>query len=174
MPAEEAESLGRRLRERQRQNGRPWFAEQFIAGREFNLSVLDGPAGAEALPPAEIDFSAFPPDKPHIVGHAAKWQEDSFEFHHTPRRFDFPAEDEELLGRLRSLALSCWELFHLRGYARVDFRVNGHGQPWILEINTNPCLSPDAGFAAALERAGIGYDDAIRRIVQQATAYAQS
>ena len=93
VPAAEAESLPQRLRQRQRQNGRPWFAEQFIAGREFNLSVLDGPAGAEVLPPAEIDFSAFPPDKPRIVGHAAKWREDSFEFHHTPRRFDFPAED---------------------------------------------------------------------------------
>ena len=170
VPAAEAESLPQRLRQRQRQNGRPWFAEQFIAGREFNLSVLDGPAGAEVLPPAEIDFSAFPPDKPRIVGHAAKWREDSFEFHHTPRRFDFPAADEELLDRLRDLARSCWELFHLRGYARVDFRVDDDGQPWILEINANPCLSPDAGFAAALTRAGIAYDEAIRRIVQQATA----
>ncbi len=172
VPAEEAEGLPRRLRERQRQNGRPWFAEQFIAGREFNLSILDGPAGAEVLPPAEIDFSAFPPDKPRIVGHAAKWREDSFEFHHTPRRFDFPPADAELLARLRDLARACWELFRLRGYARVDFRVDGDGQPWILEINTNPCLSPDAGFAAAVERAGLAYDEAIRRIVQQATAHA--
>jgi D-alanine-D-alanine ligase len=45
--------------------------------------------------------------------------------------------------------------------------VDPDGRPFILEINTNPCLSPDAGFAAALERAGIPFDDAIRRIVQE-------
>ncbi|MEJ2169625.1 MAG: hypothetical protein P8X90_29320, partial [Desulfobacterales bacterium] len=39
------------------------------------------------------------------------------------------------------------------------------GQPWILEINANPCLSPDAGFAAALDRAGIDFEPAIKRIV---------
>jgi D-alanine-D-alanine ligase len=57
-------------------------------------------------------------------------------------------------------------LFGLRGYARVDFRVDEDGRPWILEINANPCLSPDAGFAAALERAGIGFDQAIQRILE--------
>ena len=49
-----------------------------------------------------------------------------------------------------NLAVECWRLFDLAGYARVDFRVDSRGQPWILEINANPCLSPDAGFAAAL------------------------
>ena len=151
---------------------RPPLVRRAIHRRAGVQSLRLGRAGGSGGPaPGEIDFSAFPPDKPRIVGHAAKWREDSFEFHHTPRRFDFPAEDEELLDRLRGLARSCWELFRLRGYARVDFRVDGDGQPWILEINTNPCLSPDAGFAAALERAGIAYDEAIRRIVQQATAY---
>ena len=61
VPAEEAESLGRRLRERQRQNGRPWFAEQFIAGREFNLSVLDGPAGGGGPSPGRESIS--PPSR---------------------------------------------------------------------------------------------------------------
>jgi GNAT superfamily N-acetyltransferase len=117
------------------------------------------------LPPAEIDFSAFPAGKPQIVGYQAKWDDASFEFHQTPRRFDFPAEDGPLVGRLSELARRCWEVFDLAGYVRVDFRVDRAGQPWILEINTNPCLSPDAGYAAALARAGIRYEDAIERIV---------
>ena len=156
----------RQLAERVARSGRPSFAEQFVEGREFNLSVLAGPAGPEVLPPAEIDFSAFPPGKPRIVGHRAKWQADSFEFHHTPRRFDFPSSDAPLLGRLVALAEQCWTLFGLRGWARVDFRVDAAGQPLILEINANPCLSPDAGFAAALAEAGIPFEQAIRRILE--------
>jgi D-alanine-D-alanine ligase len=158
--------LRRRLAERATRSGRPCFAEQYVEGREFNLSVLAGPAGPQVLSPAEIDFSAFPPGKPRIVGHRAKWQADSFEFHHTPRCFDFPSSDGPLLDRLRSLAEQCWMLFGLRGWARVDFRVDAAGQPLILEINANPCLSPDAGFAAALGQAAIPFDQAVRRILE--------
>ncbi len=158
--------LRRRLAERAARSGRPCFAEQYVEGREFNLSVLTGPAGPQVLSPAEIDFSAFPPGKPRIVGHRAKWQADSFEFNHTPRRFDFPLSDGPLLDRLRSLAEQCWTLFGLRGWARVDFRVDAAGQPLILEINANPCLSSDAGFAAALGQAAIPFDQAVRRILE--------
>ena len=62
--------------------------------------------------------------------------------------------------QIKRLALDCWRLFDLRGYVRVDFRVDRAGQPWILEINANPCLSPEAGYAAALDEAGVSYDEA--------------
>jgi D-alanine-D-alanine ligase len=120
------------------------------------------------LPAAEIDFSAFPAGKPHLVGYRAKWEEDSFEYQNTPRTFDFPPQDGPLLARIGQLARACWRLFGMRGYTRVDFRVDQAGQPWILEVNANPCLSPDAGFAAALQRAGIAYHTAIARILDAA------
>jgi D-alanine-D-alanine ligase len=66
-----------------------------------------------------------------------------------------------LAARAQRLALACWQLFALDGCARVDFRVDGSGMLWVLEVNANPCLSPDAGFAAALAQAGIGYAEAI-------------
>jgi D-alanine-D-alanine ligase len=182
--------LAEHLARRAQRMGRPCFAEGFIEGREFNVALLAAEKRGQApfvrstqravpakgacplfsreplaLPPAEIRFDAFPPGKPRIVGHRAKWQPDSFEYHHTPRRFDFEPADATLLDRLRELARQCWGLFRLRGWARVDFRVDANGQPWILEINANPCLSLDAGFAAALERAGISFDEAIRRIL---------
>jgi len=47
----------------------------------------------------------------------------------------------------------------------VDFRVDPSGRPWILEVNTNPCLSPDAGFDAAAERAGLTFNQGMRRII---------
>ncbi len=139
-------------------------AEQYIEGREFNLAMLAGPDGPQALPPAEMQFIAFPPDKPRIVGYAAKWASDSFEYAATVRRFDFDNEDRALLVDLERIALDCWSIFGLRGYARVDFRVDETGRPWVLEVNANPCLAPDAGFMAAAERAGLPSDAVVERI----------
>ncbi|MEZ6062188.1 MAG: hypothetical protein R3C19_17755 [Planctomycetaceae bacterium] len=159
-----ADALRSLCRQRERQFGRSYFAEQYIDGREFNLSMLAG----QVLPAAEIDFSAFPPAKPRIVGHQAKWEQDSFEYQQTPRTFHFPDSDRPLLDALDRNACRCWELFGLNGFARVDFRVDESGRPWVLEVNVNPCLSPDAGFAAALEQNGIGFDTAVQRIIDQA------
>ena len=141
------------------------FAETFVEGREFNLSLLAGPNGPEVLPPAEIIFDGYSADMPRIVDYRAKWDEDAYEFHHTPRRFDFDAADGRLLKRLKTIALDCWHGFGLAGYARVDFRVSPDGTPLVLEINANPCIAPDAGFAASLTRAGISFDAAVARII---------
>ncbi len=160
--------LAGEIRKRRAQLGGACFAEKFIDGREFNLSLLAGPDGPEVLPPAEIIFEGFDPGMVRIVDYQAKWEEDSYTYHHTPRRFDFPAEDAGLLRRLRDIARRCWKVFSLAGYARVDFRVNETGQPHILEINANPCLSPDAGFFAAVARAGMNFSQAVARIVADA------
>jgi D-alanine-D-alanine ligase len=153
---------------RQKNIGMACFAEAFIEGREFNLSLIAGDGGPHVLPPAEIRFDDFPPDKVKVVDYLSKWVEDSFEYHHTPRCFDFPDEDASLLLRLKDLALRCWRVFDLRGYARVDFRIDNTGKPWVLEVNTNPCLSPDGGFYAALERSGLSFVRAIERIIRDA------
>ena len=153
------------LPERARRVNGPCFAEHYIEGRECNLALLAGPHGPELLPPAEIVFDNFPPGMPRILDYQAKWAEASFACRHTRRSFDFPPADGPLLARLGQLALACWRIFRLNGYARVDFRIDTTGAPWILEVNANPCLSPDAGFSAALERAGIPFGEAVCRIV---------
>ncbi|MBM4000701.1 MAG: ATP-grasp domain-containing protein [Planctomycetes bacterium] len=146
-------------------HGRPCFAERFVEGREFNLSLLvDGPK-VDVLPVAEIEFTRHAPGRPRIVGYRAKWAEGSDEYAGTPRTFEFAPSDSRLLERLRDGARACASIWNLGGYARVDFRVDDAGEPWILEVNANPCLSPDAGFAAALERARIPFDRAIERIL---------
>ena len=143
------------------------FAEAFIEGREFNLSLLEMQDRVRVLPPAEILFHGFDAATPRIVGYRAKWMPDSAEYRNTPRCFDFSNTDKALLSILETFALRCWQSFGLKGYARVDFRVDDQGSPFILEINTNPCISPDAGFAAALGRAGISYIHAIEQILNQ-------
>ena len=154
--------------------GVPCLAEPFVEGREFNLSLLAGPGGPLVLPLAEIEFIHFPTGKPRIVGFAAKWESAAAEYTNTPRRFDFSSNDIQLLESLRTLALRCWQVFQLAGYCRVDYRVDELGQPWILEINANPCLAPDGGFIAAVERADMVYNEAIERIVVSALACQKS
>jgi D-alanine-D-alanine ligase len=124
--------------------------------------------GVRVLPPAEIRFVDFPEGKPRIVGSAAKWDEDSFEYAATVRSFERLAGDAPLVETLSRLAIQCWDVLHLRGYARVDFRVDRHGHPFILEANANPCLSPDAGFAAAATQAGLNYRHVVQQILEAA------
>lgn len=163
-----AAEVRRMLPERARRMGGPCFAEQYIEGREFNLGQLAGLEGPALLPPAEIVFVDFPPGMARIVDYRAKWEADSYACRHTLRRTEFAAADLPLLDELDRIARHCWQRFRLAGYARVDFRVDQDGRPWVLEVNANPCLSPDAGFAAALERAAIPFAEAVARIVDDA------
>lgn len=158
------------IADRQYRLGGVWFAERYIEGREVNVSLLEGANGPQVLAVAEIDFVDYSPGKPRIVGYAAKWLQGSFEYHNTPRRFLDDESERPLRENLIGLALRCWETFGLKGYVRIDARVEDSGKPWLLEINANPCLSPDAGFAAAIDYAGLDYDVAIARIVASAGA----
>ena len=145
-------------------NGAEFFAEKYIDGREFNISLLDSRTGPIVLPPAEICFH-YPDDKPRIVGYRAKWDETSFEFANTARSFSFEPEDKPLLDKLRRISLDCWSVFGLKGYARVDFRVDHQENIFVLEVNANPCISQDSGFVAAAHHAGITQKQLIANLV---------
>ncbi len=144
------------------------FAEACIDGREFNISILEMDGAPVVLPAAEILFEDYPASKPRIVGYPAKWEQNSFEYRNTVRRFDLSDGDRPLISRLAELTRECWRLFGLHGYGRVDFRVDASGRPFIIEINVNPCLSPDAGFAAAAARARLSPHDIILHIARAA------
>jgi len=132
------------------------------------MALIAGKSGVRALPPAEMQFIGFGPDKLKLLDYNAKWVEGTFEYENTARTMDFTDEDDALVSNLQNIAKQCWHLFGLRGYARVDFRIDKNGQPWVLEINANPCLSLEAGFAFAVDRAGLEYHEAIELIIQDA------
>jgi len=144
------------------------FIEQFVDGREFNLSVLGGKNEPEVMPPAEILFLDYPPEKNKVVGYKAKWIEDSFEYNNTPRTFDFNDIDNELIAELKVIAAKCWKLFGLKGYARVDFRVDALNRPFVMEVNANPCIAIYSGFTAAAKQGGYNYKAMIERIIADA------
>jgi len=143
-----------------------FFIEEYIDGMEFNVSVLGSKNGAEVLPLAEICFIDFPENKPKIVGYTAKWNENSFEYKHTIRSFEFGKTNTPLIAEIKKLCIDCWNLFGLKGYARVDIRVDKNNKPYVLEINANPCISPDSGFVAATQEAGFDFTNVIKRIIE--------
>jgi D-alanine-D-alanine ligase len=160
--------VARVIADRNARFGTEHFAESFVEGREFNLSLLEERGRASVLPIAEIVFEDWREGRPRIVGYDAKWMSDSDAYTGTPRRFGLEKAEPALAAELEKLAKSCWDLFGLAGYARVDFRVDREGKPWILEVNVNPCLNPDAGFAAAAASAGLSYRDLISSIIDAA------
>jgi D-alanine-D-alanine ligase len=144
--------------------GQSVVAETYLPGRELNVSILAG----EVLPVAEIVFEDFPEGMPRVVGYEAKWREDSFECIHTVRRFPEDPADAALLDRVREIARKAWTICGLRGYARVDLKLDADGNPCVLEVNANPCLAADAGFMAAAAKAGLEPRDVIGRILEDA------
>jgi D-alanine-D-alanine ligase len=111
-------------------------------------------------------FVDYPPGKERVLGYRAKWDPTAFEYAHTVRRFDFLPHEAGLLERMREVALRCWTVFQLQGYARVDMRVDDEAHIFVIEINANPCLTPDAGFAAAVARGGISPVEMVQSILE--------
>ena len=154
-----------RIRECMEAYGGQWFAEEYLDGREFNISIIEQKGQPFVLPIAEMTFVDFPPDKPKIVGYKAKWDEAAPEYAATQRRFQVAEAERQALG---AVAKTCWKLFGLRGYARVDVRMDQQGTPFVLEVNANPCLAKDAGFIAAAAEAGFRYRQVIEMVLHAA------
>jgi D-alanine-D-alanine ligase len=142
-----------------------WLIEDYIEGREFNISVLAGIHGPEVMPPAEMVFRNFKDDQPKIVDFKAKWEEGTFEYENTIRNFPGEKLNPALRERIMDAALKCWHVFGLKGYARVDMRVDKNDNPYVIEVNANPCLSPDSGVVAAITAAGLTFTAVVERII---------
>lgn len=139
------------------------LVQRFIDGREINVGVL----GETVLPIAEIDFARMPRGKWRIVSYQSKWLTGSVEdVGALPR---CPAElPPKLAAEVRRVALAAWKLVGGHGYGRVDMRIDSAGQPWILEVNANPDIAPDAGLARMASVAGIEYAALVRTVCELA------
>jgi D-alanine-D-alanine ligase len=149
------------------QFAQPVVVEQYIPARELNVSIMLQGGRPKVMPLAEIDFSAFDPEAVKIVDYAAKWHADSFGFNNTPRKI--PADlPETVAERVRTLAVAAWRTLGCWGYARVDFRLDEQLNPYVLEVNPNPDISPDAGFAAAIAAGGVPYERFVWSVISNA------
>jgi D-alanine-D-alanine ligase len=155
-------ALVRRVRDLLEEFQQPVLIERYIDGREVNVTLL-GNAKIQALPFHEIDFSRLPPDRPKIVSYAAKWDETSPEYMGTE---PVPVRDiaEATKAAIERAAIAAFKALELRDYGRVDFRVAEDGTPYVIDVNPNCDISPDAGVARAARAGGLKYPQLIGRI----------
>ncbi len=141
------------------------LVEEFIDGREFNITVL-GNSKCTVLPVSEINYS-LPHGMPRILTFAAKWQPGSLYFQGT--NVTCPAKIEtENQERLTEIGLAAFRLLGCQGYARVDMRFDNKGRLHVLEVNANPDISPGSGSARQAEAAGMTYTQFTDKILQLA------
>lgn len=150
-------ALADRVRKMVMKYNQPALIEEFIAGREFNVAIIDNPL-PEVLPLSEINFTGLPAELPRVVGYEAKWIKDHPFYRGTTPVC--PAKDvsKSLAASLRALALRTWRVMRLSGYARIDLRV-ADGKPYIIDVNPNPDAADDAGLARSLRAAGISREE---------------
>jgi D-alanine-D-alanine ligase len=145
------------------------IAERYVEGREINVTVIGNGLAARTLPLHEIDFAAMPSDRPHIVSYAAKWEEGHVDYAGT-KPVPLRAATPELIAAVEQVALDAYRAIELRDYGRVDLRVDGAGQPWVIDVNPNPDISPDAGVTRAAAAAGMSYPQLVAEIAAIALA----
>ncbi len=143
----------------------PCFAEAFIEGREFTACMYGTAENCRVLTPYEWVFQGYEEhQKEKIITYDAKWTETSFGYEHIVANYHSDASDLPLLEKLTAIARTCWQAFSLTGYARVDFRIDKAGKPWVLEINCNPSFY---GFYHLALEGGFPFGDIVQDIVEQ-------
>jgi D-alanine-D-alanine ligase len=151
--------LSRQIAFLQRTYKQDILIEEYIDGRELNVAVL----GDRVLPVSEIEFKTLPDGLPKIVTYDGKWMENSVYYENT--KPVCPAIlDEKTKKRVEKTALQAFEVMGCRDYARVDMRLNSKGIPFVIEVNPNPDISTDSGFARAAAATELSYAELLQSI----------
>jgi D-alanine-D-alanine ligase len=133
--------------------------EEYIEGRELNAAVL----GGKVLPISEICFDTLPSGLPKIVTYDGKWMEGSTYYENT--KPVCPANlDDKTKSEIEKTALAAYEAINCRDYARVDIRLSKEGVHYVIEVNPNPDISSDSGFARAAAAKGMSHEELLSTI----------
>ncbi|MBN2709939.1 MAG: D-alanine--D-alanine ligase [Calditrichaceae bacterium] len=126
--------------------------EEYIPGREITVGIVK----SRTLPAIEIK------PKHNFYDYECKYKTGMSEY-------EVPAKlDDELTQNLHNLAFKAHTALGCSGYSRVDFRVNEAGEPFILEINTLPGMTPTSLVPKAAKAAGINFNTLIEMIIEEA------
>jgi D-alanine-D-alanine ligase len=154
----------------------PALVEEYLPGREFTVGVLGRPGihqytlhpelyrkdGFHRMPVLEVESNASV--TPGVYGHSAKQLYNGDE---GVPQFLCPAPISGAFSRqLQELAIRAHVAVGALDVSRVDFRCDGEGNPYLLEINSLPGLTPDFSDLCVIGRAeGIGYRDLILEVL---------
>jgi len=143
----------------------PALVEQYVDGPEVYVPLLGNRGGGRAhLPLTEIRFGAAFAGRPRILSYRAKWEADSAECKDSPSvPCTLSAQEQE---RLRAVATAAFAALECRDYGRVDLRLGADGGAYVIDVNPNCDLHPEAGFARAAAEAGITYRALAARLVE--------
>ena len=128
------------------------IVEQYIRGREMTCCVLAG----KALPIAEIS------PREGFYDYKNKYQPGS-----TVEICPAPL-DETTTRRIQEISEKVFEVLHLKKYARMDFMLDEQGNPYCLEANTLPGMTPTSLIPQEAAAVGIGYDQLCQKILDMA------
>lgn len=142
----------------------PVLVQQFLFGREFNVSVIGGNK-MRLLPLSEVCYENLPPDIPKIMSYAAKWVETSTEYQKIYIKCPAIVEPE-LVKRIEEIALKAFRTIGGWGYGRVDIRLDDNNTPCVLEVNCNPYLEGGVGIARSAEKAGMNFPEFLEMIIK--------
>lgn len=145
------------------------IAEQYIDGRELYVGVM-GNERLATLPIWELRMTRLREDAPKIATGRIKWDA---RYQKQVGVETGPATDlpEGLEVSLPRLCRRVYRALDLSGYARLDFRLDPEGRPYLLEANPNPQLMYGEDFAESAEAAGMDYDRLLQRILNLGLRY---
>ncbi len=139
------------------------IVERYVEGRELYVGIL-GNQTLHALPVWELFFTNMPHDARRIATDRVKWSvkyQKKYGIESGVAR-DLP---EDVGERIQHLCRRAYRALELSGFARIDLRLEANGSVWVIEANPNPQIAKGEDFAASADKAGIGYESLLQRIV---------
>jgi D-alanine-D-alanine ligase len=148
--------------------GRPVLVEEYIEGDEYDVSIIgNSEDDLRVLPLSRSIFKKMPKGYWHIYSSEAKKNKNRS---YKNIVLENPAKrvNPKLESLITEIALDVYQIMKCRDYGRVGIRVDKDGNPYVLEIDTNPALNEHSEFVKSARTTGLEYGDLLEEIISLA------
>jgi D-alanine-D-alanine ligase len=141
----------------------PAVVEEFIAGREFQVTVW-GNRRVEVLPEVELAFGNAPGWENRIYTYEMKFDPDG-PLHHDAGFVCPSMLTPQLRARIGRVCRAAYRAMRCRDYARVDLRVR-NDRAFVVDVNPNPDINSESLLVIAANVVGLSYEEVVARITE--------